>query len=302
MDVDKYYPDKYCIIIASHEPKIDLLFDMLTKLSKLGIGRIFLVDSSSYEVSKSIQLFVENLNARFKIQKIFYEKVVNRGVGHKYNMGFKLCLKNQCKVMTIFTDDAIIDESTFNPEKIINFFYSNLDINKDVLALTSWNRGDYGTRSEIKEGPDFGMTLSNYLVRVLTFNENLILDYNDFDFCYQIKRNGGKIKLYPQETVTSLPSGSKTSKNIPHLPVWRIYLVVRNYLDLSCEYRDVNFFIRNTYHAIGYMISSCFYGEKLFNVFKAAFLGILDSTSGKLGITDNLQRLTNDLFCKKEES
>jgi hypothetical protein len=275
---------------------------MLTKLSRMRINRIFLVDSSNCETSKSIQSFIDNLNIVSKEENIFYKKVENCGVGHKYNLGFKLCLKIDCDVMTILTDDAIIDENKFNPEKIINYFYDNLNIVKDVLALNSWNRDDYGIRSEIEVGPDFGMTLSDKLVGNLKFKEDLVLDYSDFDFCCRIKGNGGKIKLYPEETVTSIQSGSKTSENIPHLPVWRIYLVVRNYLALSRDYKDFNFFILHTYHAIGYVIMSSVYGERFSSVFKAAFLGILDSASGRLGITDNLQSLANNVFCRKEES
>lgn len=286
--------DKYGIIIASHEPKIEILMDLLIKLSKKGITNIFLIDSSRSKTSKNIQSSVEQLNKASVNQIIFYKKIKNQGVGDKYNFGFQLCLESQCNIITILTDDAIINEETFNPNKIADFFTRNLDPRKDILALNSWDSRDYGRLVEIKVGPDFGMTLSNSLIKNIKFKEDLILDYTDIDFCSRIKRNGGKIKLYPEETVTSIPSGSKTNENSPHLPSWRIYLVIRNYLTLSYEYRDLFFFIYNTYRATKYMIISLIRREKFLSITKAAIFGLLDAKSRKLGITNNLQRLSNN--------
>lgn len=296
MDTRKYSQNKYGIIIASHQPKLELLFDILVKLSRMDINRIFLIDSSNLETSRNLQLFIDKLNEASKIQNIYYKNVENCGVGHKYNLGFELCLKHNCDVMTILTDDVIIDEKKFKPMEIVNYFYTNLDVCKDVLALSSWNRENFGIRSEIELGPDFGMTLSNKLAQILNFREDLVLDFSDVDLCLRIRKNGGKIKLYTRETITSIPSGSKTSEDVPHLPVWRIYLDIRNYLALSYEYKDLKFFMINSYCVVKFFITSYMCGEKFSHLFKAAFLGLLDSISGKLGITDNLQNLTNNIF------
>lgn len=296
MKNDRHTREKYCIVIASHNPPIELLFDTLKKLSKMNIDMISLIDSSNYKISEDIQLFVKKLTNFSGKQNIFYQKVENYGIGHKYNLGFDNCLRCECDVITILTDDVIVNENKFKPEEINDYFYHKLDINKDMLSLCSFNYKDNRSSQELEMAPDFGMTLSRKLIKKVRFKESLILEYTDIEFSRQIRQNGGKIILYPEKTVTSIPEGSRTSENIPHRPVWRIYLLVRNSLVLSREYKDFTFSLKNMIYITEEIIKSCKHGEKSLDIFKAAFLGVLDGFKGKLGNTDNLRNLSGNLF------
>lgn len=301
MDVNKYKQKKYCIIIASHNPKEESLFDTLVKLANMNIYRIFLIDSSNHKTSGDIQLFINNLNNMSGKQNIFYQKIKNYGPGHKFNLGFDSCLLHGCDLITLLEDDVTIDVSKFYIQKIVEHFHDNLNADKDMLALALWDPRANGTLNEVGAAPDFGMTLSRNLINKIRFRDSLILDHVDIDICHRIRQNGGKIKLYPYSVMTSTPDGARTSKDVPHRPPWRIYLIVRNYLILSKEYKDIPFFINSTFFNIGEMLKSYKAGEKLSDVFRAAFLGFVDSVRGRLGNTESLKFLSGNIFCDDNE-
>lgn len=301
MDVNKYDQKKYCIIIASHNPNEESLFDTLVKLANMNINRIFLIDSSNHKTSGDIQLFINNLNNMSGKQNIFYQKVKNYGPGHKFNLGFDSCLRYGCDIITLLEDDVTIDESKFETDKILRYFHDEINPGKDMLALALWDPNANGTLAEVEAAPDFGMTLSRNLIYKIRFREQLILDHVDIDICHRIRQNGGKIKLYPYGVMTSTPDGARTSKDVPHRPPWRIYLIVRNYLILSREYRDITFFINSTVFNIEEMLKSYKAGEKLSDVFRAASLGFVDSVRGRLGNTESLKFLSGNIFCDDNE-
>ena len=219
---------KYAVVIGSHNPPMQLLFNTLRTLSSNPNIHIYIIDSSPEDALTKINNQIKALNGEIK-----FFKVPNYGIGHNFNFGISKAIQENCDLITIFTDDVkILPDADFKAEEITDFFRKHCNAAKDVLVLPQ-NRSQL--QAEIKSTVDSGMTFSKMLFRKVRFNEALVLDQIDFDFSRQVVANGGKFVVYPKILIDVLPVGRETRNQEHILPTWRLYLLTRNAIFIGLE-------------------------------------------------------------------
>lgn len=197
--------------------------------------------------------------------------------------------------VTILTDDTILKSNYFPVKSIKSFFNQNCDPSKDILLLPIH---EFQIKKEIlKRTAEIGMTLNKQLFNYIKFREDLIMDQFDLVFCDKIHEIGGKIIVYPEILIEVLPIGREENKGKHFLPDWRLYLLTRNTIALFLERKSLSYLIRDVIiqNFILYR-DAIIYGNKRFKFMKAGILGILDGLQHNLGITENLQKLSNNRF------
>ncbi|MCJ7637806.1 MAG: hypothetical protein MUO21_09985 [Nitrososphaeraceae archaeon] len=300
---------KYGVIIATHMPPLLLLFNTLKKLSSNPNIQIYVIDSSPEVASIKIQNYIHriannSLNPDFSKHHprtrtlIKYFKVPNYGIGHNFNFGIKQAIKDNCDLITIFTDDVKVLDNRFPLEKIYRFFYNNCDSQKDVLILPQ-NRAQL--QKEIKKTVDSGMTFTKELFQKIRFREELILDQIDFYFCGQVRMNGGKFIVYPEILIDVLTIGRETKNAERVLPMWRLYLLTRNSISIDLESnRKLRALQTDAFPQIlHWSLSGIRSGQNTLGVLRAIFLGFMDGIPKKLGVTSNLQKLSGNRFSSR---
>lgn len=265
----------YCVIIGAYNPP-EIFFETVKKLEQMKINT-FVIYSG-----KDIDLGYESKYIRII-------KANNYGIGSNFNMGMKLAIDSGFDLMTLFTDDVSIlpDFSEYN---IIDY-YSRFCSKDDILSLIFVNDSLRTTKFIL----DSGMTFSSNVAKTIQFRTDLIIDQQDVYFCYQLNNNiGGKIKSFNKIMLNVLPVGRSLRGNMNFIPSFRIYLITRNSLKLFLETKNYSFFKSFIYFAVGYLMKAIIGKEK--NSFYAFFAGIVDSLRGEMGVTVNLQKLSDHRF------
>ena len=288
---------KYCVIIASHRPP-KIFFGMLRTLSRYNSMRIYIIDSSPEEIANGIFSYVQNLNEINKATIFLFFHIKNMGVGNKYNFGIDRCLIEGCHLITLLTDDVIIDESKFDPDRIMSYFSKYCDPKKDILSLVSEDRISVVDNDvhKIHLAVDTGMTFSSELIRKFRFNECFVIDQVDTYYCYLVIKSGGKMITFDASGVSSLPVGREVSGSQHCLPYWRLYLLARNSLWMFLEERDLllfkSFFFQTRFWSLRGVESN----QKISKILFSVTLGIIDALTNKLGVTSSLQKLSGNRF------
>ena len=293
---------KYGVIIAVHMPPLTLFSDTLKKLSSNSDIQVYVIDSSpeatSTEIQKHISKSINNINHDFSkshprtLVKNF--KVPNYGVGYNFNFGIKQAIKNNCDLITIFTDDVKLLKNGFPQEKIYSFFYNNCNPQKDVLILPQKRAP---LQNEIKRTADSGMTFAKELFQKIRFREELIVDQTDFYFCDQVIMNGGKFIVYPEILIDVLPIGREIQNQERILPPWRLYLLARNAIAIGLEGKAKLAALKtDAFPQIRHWGIAGIKSGQGADVFYAVFLGAIDGFSKKLGVTVTLQKLSGNRF------
>ncbi|MEM3489213.1 MAG: hypothetical protein QXO75_06120 [Nitrososphaerota archaeon] len=264
---------KYCIIISAHNPP-DSFYDTVKKLEGMRINT-FVVNSGNY------------ISFDFECKYTSIIKVKNYGVPHNFNTGIKLALDSGFDLFTLFTDDVSILPS-FSKDYIIKY-YERFCNKYDILSLIFISN----KLRKAKNVVDSGMTFSSYVANKVKFRDDLVIDQQDIYFCYQIDKIGGKVISFDKKFIDTAPAGRFKVGKMHFLPSYRIYLMTRNSLRLFMETKEHSF-LRSFLIGLIMSFKSVLGGEK--NVLPAFVLGIIDALGNKLGITNNLQKLSNNRF------
>ncbi len=100
-------------------------------------------------------------------QNPFFELIKlkkNLGVAYNYNQTLKKCIEDSFDLITLFSDDVIIEENNFEPEDIIKFFNNKCLPDKDILSLL------YNPKSRtVNMVVDTGITASSIPFKKMTF-------------------------------------------------------------------------------------------------------------------------------------
>ena len=249
-------------------------------------------DSSLDNVYRNNDLYLKGI---LDEQYFIHLKLENRGAPFALNKAIEFSLKNyNPDLIMILTDDAIIKQDVpYND--IFEYFFKNCRSDKDVLLLTY--NSDVIALKETKRSTENGLISSPQLFYKNKFREDLIMDQFDLLFSDEIYKNGGKIFVFPSPVLTVRLIGTEKNGNHNFLPPWRNFLLVRNTLSLWLEKKNKLFkdvLIQNFIWSSKAIIFSRRDMKLLY--FKAIYLGILDGISHKLGITRNLNELSNNRF------
>jgi GT2 family glycosyltransferase len=290
--------EDYAIVIPTHNPPIKLLIELLKSLLKNGVLNIYVVDSSINSIDMKVknELLLNNQENISFAEKIHIIRVDNYGVAYSINRGVREAIKNGAKVITIMDDDTILRD--FDPFSILSFFSKNVRRDKDLLILT--NESTYIASKNFNREPkawvEPGMTFHSELFERIQFREDFIMDQIDIEFSFKIRKNGGKLILYPGNVLTYLPIGREIERNINHLPTFRIYTLTRNTALVAMEFKSVKYMILGFFEIIFWAMKSVISGEKIRTVLNCIFHGFIDAISNNTGITLYLQKISNNRF------
>lgn len=258
--------------------------------NKVDIKLIF-SDSSQESIFQNNNLYLKSF---FKAEFFDHLKLENKGVPYKLNKSIDYSLKYIPDLIMSFTDDAIL-KSSMPYNEIIEYFNKNCKPENDVLVLT--DNTTIIQKDKIKRWTDNGMIFSPKLFNKIRFREDLIIDQFDWLFCDTIHQLGGKIIAFPQILLSVEPVGREKNNGHSFLPPWRIYLLIRNTLSLWREKKNkfMDDVIRQNYFWIK---KALLYSDRNYKLiyFRAIFLGIVDGIKHELGVTKNLNELSNGRF------
>jgi hypothetical protein len=282
----------YAIIISVYNPP-SIVNQTIKKLLSTKEIAIYVIDSSA---SKDV-------NEIYPIQhtNFHYFNVPNLGQPYKLNFGIEQCLKRGYEFVTIFTDDTALETNSFPIQEIKKYFYQNCNPSRDVLILPSDVR--MIEKRTVKRSVDSGMTFHKNMLTNIKFREDLVIDQFDLLFCDSVYDSGGKIIVYPDILISVLPIGREGGGKFHSLPIWRLYLLTRNtfYISLHLHKSRLKSLLLNTAPqilswSIKGLITNFSLKRNPFSVLRALMLGLDDAINKRLGITDNLQKLSGNRF------
>ncbi|MEM3829660.1 MAG: hypothetical protein QXP36_10665 [Conexivisphaerales archaeon] len=279
---------KYCCIIITYKPNIESLIKNIDFLSNA--ITVYIIDSSPSKEFENI-IF---LNTMYNNDKIKLFHIANLGAAYSINTGIRKAIEDGFNLFSIFDDDVFFLSSKFDSVSIVNYFKYHCNPDTDMLYLTS-------NPSKFAKNPirvvESGMTFSSKLFTKIQFREEFVMDQLDFEFCDQIYKLGGLIKIFPVPVIDNLPVGRVTNQLFHSVPSWRLYTITRNALRLSLEngmnVKSLLLWIHEVTHWFTLCVLS---GQSLFECIRNILLGIIDGIQGKLGITPNLLKVSNNRF------
>jgi len=263
--------------------------------------KVYLVDSTPDNVPSN--MFLSEEIEEYK-ERHFFELIKikeNMGAAYNFNIGLEKSMLDGCELITLFTDDVIMEENYFKPADIINFFNAKCSYDKDILSLYN-NEKHYTTVKTSGSVVDSGITASSNLFKKIMFRTEFLMDQQDVYFCYQVRKNGGTIYIYPYPAILVLPVGRESNGKVHYLSIWRIYLLSRNTLTIFLETHKIEFLFSWLKYTGGYAIRFLLYGENPILEFRSVLYSIEDAIQGNLGITEHLTLLSNGRFSNEFKS
>lgn len=233
---------KIPVVIVVYNPCV---CDFISKLHLFTqFHHIYIIDNSEYINEYLKQLQFENFVTYVPLQD-------NKGVAYGNNMGIKLALRDGYSWVATFDQDSIPPE---NYVKRISDIILKSNIKEIGLIgivydeKSKKNKLNTDSIKQVQECISSGSCISGYaFTEVGGQKEEYFIDCVDFEFCWNLRRNGFKI-LQVQDLLMSHKLGEKfMEKKIlgkhllyltNHIPI-RKYYYVRNSLYLFKEYRGV---------------------------------------------------------------
>lgn len=284
----------YTVLFNIYNPPLSF-YETLRKLILRPETDIFIIDSSPTDnVLVRLRSIIQSINTLQPINiNIFYYRIPNCGVPYAINFGIKQIKERKYRLVTIFTDDTSLVRETFPAHKIYEYFYKNCDPSKDAMVIPN-NENDL-KKKYILRTTEAGMTMDLSLFNKIQFREDLIIDQYDPLFCDNIYEKGGKILIYPEVLLRVAPIGRMGKSGLPD---WRLYLLTRNTIALSLEHKN-SFFRDVILQNLFWYKKAILYGKQRIKYLRAFFLGFYDGTKHNLGISENLQLLSEHRFSIK---
>lgn len=248
-------------------------------------------DSSPENIYQNNDLYLKSI---FKTDFFEHLKLDNKGVPYKLNKTIDYSSKYNPDLIMILNDDAIL-KSSIPYNKVFEYFNKNCRPETDVLLIT--DNITIIQKRQISRSIENGMIFSPKLFNKIKFREDLIIDQFDILFCDTIYQLGGKIIVFPYILLGVEPIGREKNNGHTFLPPWRMYLLIRNTLSLWREkkFKLINdVLISDFYHSVKAILYSDRSNKLIYC--KAIFCGIVDGLKHELGVSKNLNELSNDRF------
>jgi rhamnosyltransferase len=161
----------------------------ITNLSKT-FSQIVVVDNSSTENLSVKKLVKDNKNITY------FPLYKNTGIAHALNIALSFAEKRGLDYLCTMDQDSIYP---FSQHEKIKKYLMNSDQEKDaIVAIVPDLENPKSSAPEV-QSVDMAITSGSFINVPLvskahiSFNDDLFIDYVDFDFCEKIKRHGYKI-------------------------------------------------------------------------------------------------------------
>ena len=278
----------YSIVLTTYKPS-NTFYELIESLYDIGDLKIYIVDSSPeldwLIIKNQIDLIISKNDCIIDLK---YFHTENKGVPHSINYGITKCIENGIELFTIMDDDTSVIPQNFKTKEIVNFFNKFLNPEKDLLILA-----DGKSRKKIDAWVDTGLTFTKSLFNKTRFREEFVMDQTDIEFCKVVLRNNGKIVMYPEKVLFNKPVGSESMNEVNILPAWRIYTLTRSVLIMWIE---GNIGLYNILYNTLLFFKGLMFGRKKLSYLMAFLYGAIDGLNHDLGVTANLNKLSNNRF------
>lgn len=275
-----------CALIVSYNPDSDLVNSCNALSDK--VDKIIIVDNASNKETIEI---VRNIEANVKNSEIIYNKE-NYGIAKALNIGFNKAIELGYRWVLTLDDDSII-----NDDMIPKMFevYSRLDRDDIAVIAPKYLEKKYSQVSINEEDPeyefvDFIITSGNIVnvekyKAVNGYDDNLFIDYVDYDFCFKLINKGYKIlKVNNANMLHSLGESRFVSIGKFHFAItnhnsFRRYYMTRNRMILWKRYKyDLkNWIRRDKLRFFNETVKIVLFEKDKSEKFKAIIRGIKDS-------------------------
>lgn len=147
-------------------------------------------------VDNSDKINYNLVNELKKIKKIKYISMNgNKGIAAALNKGLNYLFENSFDIGLTMDQDSKFDE--FNKKYMMSLVQKNID--KYAILSLNYNN-NIKSKKEIKE-VNYWITSGNFVnlkcfKAVNGFNEDLFIDYVDFDFCERLYKKGYKVAVF----------------------------------------------------------------------------------------------------------
>lgn len=230
-------------------------------------------------IDNSEQVNSELSEGLHKLDNVQYVALnANRGIGYAQNIGIK-------RLSTNITQVAFFDQDSWTTPSDLNVLSTILQSKKDYALVnlsTDKFRTDEPKLVDVTETISSGsLVRRSVFEQVGYFDEDLFIDFIDYEFCWRVLRNGYKVGVV-QGIQLHHQVDSKNNHNHTVSAPFRNYYVFRNGLLLMKQRRVYNWLYVSEllFKRLGY--------ELLFNHnrvirLKYIFKGIVDAVKGKEG-------------------
>lgn len=300
IELENNLGDNYFIIIATHDPdnvKKDIIAHSIDHFLRKENIKVIIIASGEKNKLKKLTEILKTYRDYFSTNLLSYRFCLNKGISHKWNLGIRLALNLGAEMFTLLTDDTF-PTNAFRATDITKYFIDNCGPT-DLLSLplNALQSANDHTRLFIY---DSGMTFSKQLARNLRFDELLIHSFVDYKFSFDVATKLGKIIIYPGSVIDQAKPMNKYN-GMFYLPEWTLYLIFRNsiYWARKEPIRKYKFLILGLFYFLSLpkWLPKSFRARRSMNmVLRAIFLGTLDGLMGIVGISDNLEKISNGRF------
>lgn len=274
--------------VVLYNPEKEVLENMQTYLPF--VETLYVMDNSTKEYD-----FLEDIK---KIKKVKYISLDgNKGIAKALKVATETAISDGFDFLLSMDQDSKFPTEDF---KYVEEYLKNNDISKLGIIAINYTGNSFGELSkdklkviEINDSITSGsfLNLSNYK-RIDGYNEDLFIDYVDYDISYQFKEKDFKILLFPNIMLNHKLGNCKTVKFlfynreiVIHSPL-RYYYMYRNYTYLlrSKSEKYLGFLLeRKRDFSLKFKIRRFLFEKPRFKILKMINRGIRDGKKGILG-------------------
>lgn len=175
-------------VVVLYNPEV-AVYERVIKLTKV-FSKVYLVDNSSSSNGEIVPLTREFKNLSY------FPFLNNKGIAYALNFALQLAQKDSISFLCTLDQDSVYPISQ---QEKIEHFLSMANLGKDAIIALSPSSIKRNDNSEIEIVKNV-ITSGNFLnVRLLfekglRYNDELFIDYVDFDFCHKVHQAGLLVK------------------------------------------------------------------------------------------------------------
>lgn len=287
-----------CVIIVTFNPVVSVLEGCIKSLYDQ--SDVLIIDNTEENSKKPNLLLSKNLEIEI------FEREINIGIGAAQNIGIKIAMQRGYKYILLSDQDTIFPSSyvvmlisllssdASNAAACPTFLDRNEAVDLKCPVVLATERGSFKTAAptgnfDLFEAPASGMLISVAAIREIgLMNEDLFIDWVDFEWCWRARSKGYKLKGSSFVTVSHTFGDSafnfmNKKFNARH-PI-RHYYITRNCIFLTFYGKNINTKerLRLLIKAILFILAyPLLFTPRLLNL-RMVFRAVVDGTMAKLG-------------------
>lgn len=266
--------------IVLYNPNLDRLRENIMSITKQ-VDKIIFVDNStisSIDRNKMINLLLKDS------QYVYIDNKCNFGIAKALNQIMKYAYNNDYEwVLTL-------DQDTICPQNLINGYKQYLNLPDIGIICPKIKDRNFEFENNELGKTDFveycitsaSLTSTKIWKKIGGFSEELFIDYVDFDYCLNLKKNDYKILRVNTVEILHEIGHAKTyhilGKEIltfNHPPI-RNYYIVRNKLVCAYKYKDIVNVNKEKKEVLTHVLRVVFLENNKIKNIRCLYKGILD--------------------------